>query len=102
MAMQTDVLASQPLVADGQMLDQAGNVIGRARVKAIRIIPTPSSAGSVVLKDGGASGNTKITVNVFPAATGPDYMLLPGEGLLFQTNIYADITTIASVTVIYG
>lgn len=102
MAMQTDVLASQPLVADGQMLDQAGNTIGRARVKAIRIIPTASSAGSVVLKDGGAGGNTKITVNVFPASTGPDYMLMPGEGLLFQTNIYADITTIASVTVIYG
>ena len=102
MAMQTDVLASQPLTADGQMLDQNSLVIGRARVKAIRIIPTASSSGSVVLKDGGASGNTKITVNVFPASTGPDYMLLPGEGLLFQTNIYADITTISSVTVIYG
>jgi hypothetical protein len=102
MAMQTDVLASLPLTADGQMLDQNSLVIGRARVKAIRIIPTASSAGSVVLKDGGASGNTKITVNVFPASTGPDYMLLPGEGLLFQTDIYADITTIASVTVIYG
>jgi hypothetical protein len=102
MAMQTDVLASLPLTADGQMLDQNSLVIGRARVKAIRIIPTVSSAGSVVLKDGGASGNTKITVNVFPSATGPDYMLLPGEGLLFQTDIYADITTIASVTVIYG
>ena len=63
---------------------------------------SPGQLGSVVLKDGGASGNTKITLNVFPASTGADYTLLPGEGLLFQTNIYADITTIASVTVIYG
>jgi hypothetical protein len=102
MAMQTDVLASQVLVADGQMLDQAGGTIGRARVKAIRIIPTASSAGSVVLKDGGINGTTKLTVTVYPASTGPDYMLMPGEGLLFTTNIYADITTVGSVMVFYG
>jgi hypothetical protein len=29
-------------------------------------------------------------------------MLLPGDGLLFNTNIYADITTIGSVMVFYG
>jgi len=102
MGMQTDVLASQVLIADGQMLDQAGNAIGRARIKSIRIIPTASSAGSVVFKDGGASGTTRLTVTVFPSSTGPDYMLLPGEGLLFTTNIYADITTIGSVMVFYG
>ena len=102
MAMQTDVLASQVLVADGQMLDQAGGTIGRARVKAIRIIPTASSAGSVVLKDGGINGTTKLTVTVYPASTGPDYMLMPGEGLLFTTNIYADIATVGSVMVFYG
>lgn len=102
MGMQTDILASQVLVADGQMLDQAGNTIGRARIKSIRIIPTASSAGSVVFKDGGAGGTTRLTVTVYPASTGPDYMLLPGEGLLFNTNIYADITTVSSVMVFYG
>jgi hypothetical protein len=102
MGMQTDILASQVLIADGQMTDQAGNNIGRARVKAIRIIPTASSAGTVVLKDGGASGTTKLTVTVFPSSTGPDYMLMPGEGLLFSTDIYADITTVGSVMVFYG
>ena len=102
MAMQTDVLASRVLITDGQMLDQAGNNIGRARIKAIRIIPTASSAGSVVFKDGGATGTTRLTVTVYPASTGPDFMLLPGEGLLFNTDIYADITTIGSVMVFYA
>jgi hypothetical protein len=102
MAMQTDVLASRVLITDGQMLDQAGNAIGRARIKAIRIIPTASSAGSVVFKDGGATGTTRLTVTVYPASTGPDFMLLPGEGLLFNTDIYADITTIGSVMVFYA
>jgi hypothetical protein len=102
MAMQTDVLASRVLITDGQMLDQAGNAIGRARIRAIRIIPTASSAGSVVFKDGGATGTTRLTVTVYPASTGPDFMLLPGEGLLFNTDIYADITTIGSVMVFYA
>jgi hypothetical protein len=56
----------------------------------------------VVFKDGGASGTTRLTVTVYPASTGPDFMLLPGDGLLFNTDIYADITTIGSVMVFYG
>lgn len=101
MAMQTDVLASQPLTSAGQALDQAGNTIGRARVKAIYIVPT-ASAGEVVLYDGGASGDRKATVKTLASSTAPNYMLLPGEGLLFQTNIYIAPSAVASTTVIYG
>jgi hypothetical protein len=102
MGMQTDILASRVLVEDGQMLNQAGDSIGRARIKSIRIVPTASTAGTVVFKDGGASGTTRLTVSVFAGTTGADYMLLPGEGLLFTNDIYADISTVASVTVFYG
>jgi hypothetical protein len=55
-----------------------------------------------VFRDGGASGTVRLTVNVFAGTTGPDYMLLPHEGLLFNSGIYVDITTIASVMVFYG
>jgi hypothetical protein len=102
MAMQTDVLASAVRTDDGLLNNQAGDSIGRARVKAVRIIPTADSAGTVVFKDGGASGTTRLTVNVFAGTTGADYMLLPGEGLLFSSNIYVDVTTVASVMVFYG
>jgi hypothetical protein len=44
----------------------------------------------------------KTTINTMASMTCPQYMLLPGEGLLFQTNIYADLTDVASVTVFYG
>ena len=101
MAMQTDVLASGVRTTSGQMQDQGGNNLGRVRVKAIYIIPS-AGAGSVVLKDGGASGSTKITINTLAASTAPDYILMPGEGLLFQTDVYAAVTTVASVMVIYG
>lgn len=101
MGTQTDVLASAVATADGQLDDQAGNDIGRARVKAIYIVPS-GTAGSVVFKDGGASGSTKMTVNTVASATQPTYFHLPGEGILFQTNIYVDVTTIGSVMVFYG
>jgi hypothetical protein len=99
--MQTDILASAVRTNDGVMNDQAGNAIGRCRVKAIYIAPA-AGAGSVVLKDGSASGATKVTVNTIASATSTNYVLLPGEGLLFQTGVYADITDIASVMVFYG
>ena len=101
MAMQTDVLISQPLTSAGQALDQNSLVIGRARVKAIYIIPT-ASAGEVVFYDGGASGAKKATIKTLANSTAPDYLLMPGEGLLFQTNIYIAPSAVASTTVIYG
>jgi len=101
MAMQTDVLASAVRTTDGLLADQAGNSLSRCRVKAIYIIPD-SAAGSVVLKDGGASGTVKATINTLASSTTPDYILLPGEGLLFQTDVYVDVTSIGSVMVFYA
>ena len=99
--MQTDILASAPRSTDGQMLDQNGGTIARARVKAVYIVPD-TGAGSVVLRDGGVSGPIKVTLNTLAGATASDYIEFPGEGLLFQTNVYADVTTVASVMVFYG
>ena len=101
MAMQTDVLASAVRTTDGQLLDQAGNTIIRARVKSIYIVPA-ATAGSVVFKDGGTGGTIRLTLNSVASATQPTYLLLPGEGLLFSTNIFVDVTDIGSVMVFYG
>ena len=101
MSMQTDVLASAVRTTDGQLLDQAGDTIIRARIKSIYIVPS-GTAGSVVFKDGGASGATRLTVNTVASATQPTYMLMPGEGVLFSTNIYVDVTNIGYVMVFYG
>ena len=102
MAMQTDVLASQARTTDGQLADENSNELPRVRVKSIYIVPTPSTAGSVAFKDGGSGGTTKLTVNIPNNATGGTYLLMPGEGILFRTNVYVDLTTVASVMVFYG
>ena len=101
MAMQTDVLASKVRTDAGQLLDQNSLVIGRARVKAIYIVPD-TGAGTVTFIDGGASGNTKIVVNTKASSSAPDYILMPGEGLLFQENIYIIPSAVISTMVIYG
>ena len=101
MAMQTDVLASGVRTTSGQLADQAGNDLGRNRIKAIYIVPA-AGAGSVVFKDGGSGGTTRLTVNTLASSTAPNYLLLPGEGIVFQTDIYVAVTTVASVMVFYA
>jgi hypothetical protein len=101
MGMQTDILASQVRTTTGQFLAQNGGNIGRARVKAIYIIPK-AAAGSIVLRDGGATGPIKSTVNTLLNSTSPTYLLMAGEGLLFNSDIHVTVTDIESVMVFYG
>ena len=101
MAMQTDVLASNVATSSGQLTDQAANNLGRVRVKAVYIVPS-AGAGSVTFKDGGSSGTVKMTINTLASSTAPDYVLLPGEGIVFQTDVYVAVSTVASVMVFYG
>ena len=99
--MQTDVLASVPITASGQFTDQATTNLARCRVKSIYIVPT-GTAGSLVLRDGGSGGTVKATINTVASASQPTYMLLPGEGLVFQTAVYGTVTNLGSATVFYG
>lgn len=100
--MQTDVVSSVPLTSSGQFASQ--NSLGdvqSCRVKAIYIVPS-GTAGSVVLTDGGSSGSTRMTINTVASATQPTYLILPGEGVLFRTNVYGTLTNVGSATIFYG
>ena len=90
--MQTDVKAKS--------LAASGSVFGeRTRVKGLVIEPG-TGAGSVVLKNGGSSGTTVFTINT--TANGePFNVLIPGEGVVFDTDVYATLTD-TKVTVFYG
>ena len=99
--MQTDVLASIPITTSGQFTDQGTTNLTRCRVKAVYIVPT-ATAGSLILRDGGASSTIKITINTVASAIQPTYILIPGEGLVFQTAVYGTVSTLGSATIIYG
>lgn len=92
MGMQTDVKAIS-LAASGAVTDT------RTRVRGMVIEPG-ASAGSVILKDGGSSGTTIMTINTL--AGGETFnVVIPAEGVLFLTSAYAALTN-AKVTVFYG
>lgn len=71
----------------------------RTRVKAISYVAA-GTAGSIVLKDGGSGGTTQL--DLATAANGYGIIYIPGDGILFGTNVYADVTNITSLTVFYG
>ena len=99
--METDVQASQVLTSDGQFTNQSSAALGRTRIKAVYMVPT-ASAGSVIFKDGGSGGATVMTLNTVASATQPTYLLFPGEGVLFSTNVHGTVSNVGSVTIFYG
>jgi hypothetical protein len=87
--MQTDVKAKS-LGATGLVYE------GRARVKGL-IIGASTSAGNVTLTDG-----TTNVLAIQTVANGETFnALIPGEGVLFQTNVSATLLN-TTVTVFYG
>ena len=101
MSMQTDVLASVPLTGTGQFTNQTPTALGRTRIKAVYIVPT-ASAGSVIFKDGGSGGTVVMTLNTVASATQPTYLIFPGEGVLFSTDVHGTVANVGSVTIFYG
>ncbi len=77
--------------------DDGSIYASRARVKGVHC--TTTSAGSIVLKDGGASGATRLSVAIGANFSGN--ILIPDDGILFETNVYLDLTNATSVTVFY-
>lgn len=74
-----------------------GSIYGqRARVR--QIVATTASSGSpaIVVKDGGSGGTTRLSM----AFTTSDVVTvnIPDNGILFETNVYLDLTDCDSVT----
>ena len=93
MAMQTDV-SNTHLNASGLIVDYG------TRVKGMVITSTGSGAGSVKLRDGGSGGTILIEIDV-PSTAAFHGVTVPGEGVLFRTNVYATLAN-CYVSVFYG
>ena len=101
--MQTDVLLTQPLGTDNTFKTQSGAVLGPCRIKAI-YGTSGAAAGTVVLYDGTNTSGIPIGTISTPTAAnqGTYYLLLPGEGIRVTTGVYADLTNVDSVMLVYG
>jgi hypothetical protein len=94
MGMQTDVKATH-ITASGAISS------GPARLKALSYRGNGTD-GSILFKNGGASGTTLIELDVGTSDTFTIYILLPGEGVRFDSSIYATLTNVSAVTAFYG
>jgi len=93
MAMQYDVSAAHT--------DATGTLINsRTRVKGYHCI-SGGTAGDVIFRDGGSGGTTLLQFNI-GTGTQPITMLIPGEGILFGTNVHVTLPATAKITVFYG
>jgi len=94
MSMQTDVLATH-LTASGTVS------ANRGRLKAVSYRGSGLD-GSLIFKNGGASGTTLLELDVGTSDSFTIYVILPGEGILFQNSIYAALTNVSAITAFYG
>jgi hypothetical protein len=92
--MQTDVLATH-VEASGTM------VTGRVRVKGYQCL-SGGTAGDIIFTDGGSSGTIRLQFNVPANTNNPFANIIPGEGILFYTDVYVTLPTGAKITVFYG
>lgn len=75
-----------------------------ARVKSIYYVRA-STAGSIVLKDGGSTGTTILTLTTPASGSGQDSsatVSIPDNGLKFDDNVYVDVTNVSSVTLFHA
>ena len=93
MSMQTDVKAVHTEAT-------STIVANRTRVKAYHCI-SGGTAGDVILRDGGSGGTILLQFNI-ATGTQPINMLIPGEGILFSTNVHVTLPATAKITVFYG
>ena len=101
--MDSDVKASAPLTATGAFGTAANSsiAIGRARIRAVRFV-NGASAGSVVFRDGGASGAVVLTLGTAAVANeGTSHIDLPGRGILCQTSVHGTVTNTAETVIFY-
>jgi hypothetical protein len=93
MTMQFDVKSAHA-EATGTMIST------RTRLKGYQLL-SGGTAGDIVFTDGGSGGTERLRVNI-STNTAAISTLIPGEGILFTTDVYVTLPTAAKITVFYG
>ena len=92
--MQTDVQAAH-VEATGTMVSY------RTRVRGYQCL-SGGTAGDIELRDGGSGGVIRLQFNVPANTNNPFANIIPGEGILFSTDVHVTLPTGAKITVFYG
>ena len=91
--MQTDVKSAHT--------EATGTIVSeRTRLKAYQCV-SGGNAGDIIFRDGGSGGTILLRFNI-GTGTQPIALPIPGEGILFTTDIHVTLPASAKVTVFYG
>jgi hypothetical protein len=83
-------------------VEATGTIVsGRTRIKGYQCL-SGGTAGDVIFRDGGASGTIRLQFNVPANTNNPFANIIPGEGILFYTDVHVTLPTSAKATVFYG
>ena len=93
MAMQYDVKSAHVEATDTIVSE-------RTRLKGYQCI-SGGTAGDIIFRDGGSGGTIRLRFNI-GTGTQPIALPIPGEGILFTTDIHVTLPASAKVTVFYG
>ena len=96
--MQTDVKSAH--------LSTAGSYYaGRTRLKGFVVTPAISTACTLEIRDGSATGSVLFTMDITSqTVANSTYVLVPGEGILASTGLYLTLSvgSLTSLSVFYG
>ena len=81
--------------------EATGTIVSeRTRLKGYQCI-SGGTAGDIIFRDGGSGGTIRLRFNI-GTGTQPIALPIPGEGILFTTDIHVTLPASAKVTVFYG
>lgn len=84
------------------LTDTGTAVASRVRLAGVNVVGT-ATAGTLTFRDGGSGGTVKLTYNT-PAAAGVYDLLIPDNGILFETDMHVTFSSavnVPSVIILY-
>ena len=98
MTMQTDVKSAHRSTAGSYY-------VGRTRLKGFIVTPAISTACTLEIRDGSATGDVLFTMDITSqTVANSTYVLVPGEGILASAGLYLTLSvgSLTSLSVFYG
>ncbi len=92
--MAADNILSTKVVADGEIVGGPAYVVG------ISYRTTAVAGVAFELKDGGTGGTVLLAIDT-DAVVAVRELILPGRGILFRTDVFANVVNCDSITVLY-
>lgn len=101
MAMQTDVKSVHFNTTVGPTTSLVVN--SRTRLKGVVVVGIASQTGSVKFRNNGTTGDILCEIDIpLNSNVNSFYVAIPGEGILFDVNLYVTLTQVGGCTIFYG